>query len=198
MRHRHSRQGFTLIEILVVVAIITMLASIIFAALSTARIRGRNAHRDADIINIQQALELYAGDNTGNYPLCGTVCNDAACSNPSACNTYPNLQSVTVSGSSVTQTPIAGCQYVSPVTMQSARNSMSCLAQALTPKYMGSLPQDPFYPTSSYVFDRWCTGPTNSGGQPYRLWTAMETGVPNNANWFSSTAFGVSDCAVAP
>jgi type II secretion system protein G len=57
-RVTHTR-GFTLIELLVVIAIIGLLASIILASLNSARQRGRDARRIADIREIQNALELY-------------------------------------------------------------------------------------------------------------------------------------------
>lgn len=60
-------RGFTLIELLVVIAIIGLLASIILASLNTARQKGRDARRVADIKEIQLALELYYDANS-QYP----------------------------------------------------------------------------------------------------------------------------------
>lgn len=60
----HNR-GFTLIELLVVVAIIGLLASIVIASLNTARQKGRDARRVADIRQLQHALELCNDSNTG-------------------------------------------------------------------------------------------------------------------------------------
>ena len=60
-------KGFTLIELLVVVAIIGILATIVIASLNSARVKARDATRDADIKNIQTALEIYHLDN-GQYP----------------------------------------------------------------------------------------------------------------------------------
>jgi general secretion pathway protein G len=65
-RVKQSR-GFTLIELLVVIAIIGLLASIILASLNTARQRGRDAKRIADIRDIQNALELY-DETCKSYP----------------------------------------------------------------------------------------------------------------------------------
>ncbi len=59
--------GFTLIELLVVIAIIGILASIVLASLNSARAKGRDARRVADIKQIQLALELYY-DANGYYP----------------------------------------------------------------------------------------------------------------------------------
>ena len=59
--------GFTLIELLVVIAIIGILASIVLAALNSARQRSRDVRRLADINQLQKAIELYY-DDAGSYP----------------------------------------------------------------------------------------------------------------------------------
>ena len=61
------KRGFTLIELLVVIAIIGILASIVLASLDSARKKGRDARRIADLKQIQLALELYY-DAHGQYP----------------------------------------------------------------------------------------------------------------------------------
>jgi len=62
-----KNKGFTLVEILIVVAIIGLLASIILVGLSSFRARGRDARRIADLHQVQNALELYFIKN-GSYP----------------------------------------------------------------------------------------------------------------------------------
>lgn len=64
----HKKQGFTLVEILVVVSIIGMLSSIVLVGLGSFRARGRDARRVADLRQVQNALELYYG-KFGGYPL---------------------------------------------------------------------------------------------------------------------------------
>lgn len=70
-----TKKGFTLIELLVVIAIIGVLSSVVLASLNTARERAANAKRLTDIRQIQNAMELFAGANSGNYPNLGTASN---------------------------------------------------------------------------------------------------------------------------
>ncbi len=62
-----KRGGFTLIEILVVIAIISLLSSIVFASLAQARAKARDSKRVQDLIQLRNALELYKTDY-GRYP----------------------------------------------------------------------------------------------------------------------------------
>lgn len=60
--------GFTLIELMVVIAIIGLLASVVLASLSDARASARDAIRVQDMRSIHTALERYANDHGGTYP----------------------------------------------------------------------------------------------------------------------------------
>lgn len=64
---RTNARGFTLIELLVVIAIIGILSSVVLASLNSARQKGRDARRIADIKQLQLALELYYDANS-KYP----------------------------------------------------------------------------------------------------------------------------------
>jgi prepilin-type N-terminal cleavage/methylation domain-containing protein len=63
-----KNKGFTLIELLVVIAIIGLLSSVVLASLNSARIKSRDVVRKENLIQIRNALELYALSNNGNYP----------------------------------------------------------------------------------------------------------------------------------
>ena len=60
--------GFTLVELLVVVAIVGVLASIGIASFSQAGVTGRDSKRKADIESIRQALVMRRSD-AGGYPI---------------------------------------------------------------------------------------------------------------------------------
>lgn len=64
---RQRLQGFTLIEILVVVAIIAILAALTTAGISSSQIKAKTAETRARIKLIEDALERYKIEN-GEYP----------------------------------------------------------------------------------------------------------------------------------
>jgi prepilin-type N-terminal cleavage/methylation domain-containing protein len=66
------RKGFTLIEILIVVAIIAILASVVLVGLGPTQSAGRDARRVSDLQEIQNGLELY-------YSKCGFYPGSATC-----------------------------------------------------------------------------------------------------------------------
>ncbi len=70
------RRGFTLIEVMVVVAIIGILASVLFASFEEGRQQSRDKFRQAELKELQLAIELYKAQN-GRYPAQG-------CGNPAA------------------------------------------------------------------------------------------------------------------
>ena len=71
MRNKISnRKGFTLVELVVVVAVIAILSGIVIANISSSRSKARDAKRISDIAQIQLALEQYF-DRCGKYPALG-------------------------------------------------------------------------------------------------------------------------------
>ncbi len=62
-----NEKGFTLIEFLVVIAIIGLLSTLAVVALGNARQKSRDARRLSDLKQLQTALELYYTDQTA-YP----------------------------------------------------------------------------------------------------------------------------------
>lgn len=81
-----KQAGFTLVELLVVISVIGLLASVILISLNSARAKARDSRRKADLTQISKALELYY-DTYGGYPT--SAWND---SNPFAgYNVYDSL-----------------------------------------------------------------------------------------------------------
>lgn len=74
-----NKDGFTLVELLVVIGIITMITALLFPNFMGARQRARDSQRKADLRQIQGALELYKLDqNPPVYPS-GSAFADTMC-----------------------------------------------------------------------------------------------------------------------
>jgi prepilin-type N-terminal cleavage/methylation domain-containing protein len=80
-----SKKGFTLIELTVVVAIIGLLAAVLFANFNEARMQARDKVRMTSLKEVQLALELYKAQN-GVYPAQG--CGSPASSNLATYSTW--------------------------------------------------------------------------------------------------------------
>ena len=65
--YKEDNRGFTLVELLVVITILGILASIGLATFTSAQARGRDAQRKSDLKQIANSLELYYQDY-GKYP----------------------------------------------------------------------------------------------------------------------------------
>ncbi|HEV7449314.1 MAG TPA: type II secretion system protein [Candidatus Paceibacterota bacterium] len=85
MRSSNFKNGFTLIEMLVVIAIIGILASIIVVSLSSVRAKGRNAQRSGDVSTILNAVYQYAIDNNNQIPPSITTATTSICRSGASC-----------------------------------------------------------------------------------------------------------------
>jgi len=65
-----SQRGFTLLEILIVIAIIGILAAVVLASLNSSRVKARDAQRVAQLKEVEKALAIYYTTN-GRYPAGG-------------------------------------------------------------------------------------------------------------------------------
>jgi len=78
-----KRKSFTLVELLMVIAIIGILSAVVIVNVSQARLAARDSQRIADLASIQLALEKYKSAN-GHYPI---TCQPATGTDPcSACD----------------------------------------------------------------------------------------------------------------
>lgn len=87
---RGRTKGFTLVELLVVMAIIGILAVISLANFRTSQIKARDAERKNDLRQIANALEAYMSDH-GSYPaaVSGRI---KACSTVTNCSVLADCQ----------------------------------------------------------------------------------------------------------
>jgi len=104
--------GFTLIEILVVIAIIAVLSSIVLVGLGPTQRLGRDAKRLSDLSQIQHGLELYYY-KCGYYP--GVAQQGVTCGAYSAISTWSALTAA-LKGSNIGVTqipndPTSGVDY---------------------------------------------------------------------------------------
>lgn len=60
--------GFTLMELLIVIAIIGILVSVSVVSYSSAQKKGRDSRRHGDLKTLQNAWEQFYADNNANYP----------------------------------------------------------------------------------------------------------------------------------
>ncbi|MBU6415278.1 type II secretion system GspH family protein [Patescibacteria group bacterium] len=98
--HKCNQKGFTIIELLVVLAIIAMLASAALAFYSQVRLKARDATREQNIKTIQTALNLYA-TNARTYPVSSA---------PGPCSPLPpaNCSNISSCGEAITSSSGAG------------------------------------------------------------------------------------------
>ena len=71
-RQRTNKNGFSLLELLVVISIIGILLSMGAVAFSTVQRKGRDGRRRSDIEQIQKAFEQYYAENT-TYAACNAM-----------------------------------------------------------------------------------------------------------------------------
>ncbi|PIR86267.1 hypothetical protein COU13_01910 [Candidatus Kaiserbacteria bacterium CG10_big_fil_rev_8_21_14_0_10_43_70] len=113
-----KNKGFTLIELLVVIAIIGILSSVVLASLNSARQKGRDGRRIADLKQLQLALEL-SYDSNGTYP---SALSEAALVTPGYISVIPSDPSGGTAAYGYVQTG-SGSGYVLGAELETAGHS---------------------------------------------------------------------------
>ena len=104
-----SQKGFTLIEILLVVAAIAILAGIVIVAINPAKQLGdtRNAQRRSDVTTILNATYQYSIDNNGVLPagISTTTATEICAAGAASCTGLIDLSVLSLNGKYVTAIP---------------------------------------------------------------------------------------------
>lgn len=79
---KRSEGGFTIIEVLIVLAIAGLIMLIVFLAVPALQRNSRNTQRKNDVSGLLSAVSEYANNNQGSYPGSGTFSTAFAGTNP--------------------------------------------------------------------------------------------------------------------
>jgi len=93
-----NRQGFTLLEVLLVIGIIAILAAIVIVALNPSKqlADSRNAQRSSDVNTILNGVYQYAIDNNGTAPAAITGTQTEICTTGGTCTGLIDLGVLTL------------------------------------------------------------------------------------------------------
>jgi len=181
-----NKKAFTLIELLIVVAIIAILAAIAVPNFLEAQVRSKVSRAQADMRSLATAVEAYSVDCKGQYPV-SLANNDVNWeSNGSVLGSKLNCNNAALAASGTVST---GAQWRMCFSIAPGLRTLT------TPTaYITSYPVDPFARTKNLVF-----GYINVGDTGWMLWsfgpdddefTGGQLGEGVNPGWSNVTPKG--------
>lgn len=103
---KRSEGGFTIIEVLIVLAIAGLIMLIVFLAVPALQRNSRNTQRKNDVSGLLSSVSEYANNNQGSYPASGTFSSVFTGTNPNL-GYYTTAANVTWVNQTAAATPTA-------------------------------------------------------------------------------------------
>lgn len=156
---RLIKNGFTLVELLIIIAFVGLLSAFLFSSYSSVQLRTRDTQRKNDLKQIQTALELYRQDY-GRYPYFSGMQagNWLTISRPG-----PNCPNA------IYGTPTTYC-YTSAICINPSTFSSIYVGLPFTSQYLPKVPSDPLPLNSATCVSPGIAGTYDPGCYLYVAW----------------------------
>lgn len=185
-----KRRGFTLIELLVVVAIIALLIAILLPSLGKARELANRSYCAANCRGIMQSFNVYAADNSDQYPTVGLPTVQGTYTSGVANGNATNaIAQSTVASTIYTSADLALASYYTTSTPNQNGNVMACVWILVLKNYTSGkqyiCKSDPFASATPAQL-------TNTSSQYYTNFNTSDTSYSYSFAypWASSTSTG--------
>ena len=124
---RNNKKGFTIVELLIVIVVIAILASITIVSFNGISKRAITATLGSDLSNSTKAIMLYQlNGNNDSYPTSLSMLNDGSGVRPSGDNTYGYAYDNTATPKTFCLTAFNAKAPPQSVTQDNARSNGAC------------------------------------------------------------------------